>query len=528
MHGLLLACMMSSIGAVVGTAFEEALRKPFDGYCAKAPEAQRNGFPQPPSEQVLQEAKLQLRGVQLVFRHGARDLSSDKQCFKPMQQAFKHCSVQTLVSFTGLSPSEPLPLVRQVLDAYPLREADLPGSGYTSGIAGCGLGVLLDAAIPQTKALAGELRRKYFHRLPDIPVRNTTRLYSTGKLRTEATLFLMQRELFGDTPGVRLFSRPVASDPWDLNQHCPRAGLARHARHYKSVPEMIKKRFPDFARQWRKAAGTDFQPGFKDCLLVATCSEQNELQLPVPLQPGSRLFKEALRISLQLYQEHYMRDPEALQLLAAPVLVELEEFMMRQATSSTPLLAMWATHDTTILVLLAALGVWGGQWPPYTDTVVLEVYRETGKIQNDSESPESFFRFLHHGVPLVFPWCENPQLSPSSNSSHRSSLIPGLCNVKFFLPPWMAPFQKMERLREACAKANPVELDADIESELDREMSKSSQSNMFVESLNSISSFVTHVLFAGLFMFLGYSWRELSNNWSSRPLSPQNEALLSS
>ena len=40
----------------------------------------------------------------------------------------------------------------------------------------------------------------------------------------------------------------------------------------------------------------------------------------------------------------------------------------------------------------------------------------------------------------------------------------------------MAPFQKMERLREACAKANPVELDADIESELDREMSKSSQS----------------------------------------------------
>ena len=51
---------------------------------------------------------------------------------------------------------------------------------------------------------------------------------------------------------------------------------------------------------------------------------------------------------------------------------------------------------------------------------------------------------------------------------------------------------------------------------------------MFVESLNSISSFVTHVLFAGLFMFLGYSWRELSNNWSSRPLSPQNEALLSS
>eukprot|EP00435_Cladocopium_sp_Y103_P044497 s2417_g12.t1 len=129
-----------------------------------------------------------------------------------MRQAFKNCSVQTLVSFTGLSPSEPLPLVREVLDAYPLREAHLPGSGYTSGVRGCGLGVLQDAAIPQTKALAAELRR---------------------------------RELFGDTPGVRLFSRPVSSDPWDLNQHCPRAGLARHARHYKSGPNLITRRFPE-------------------------------------------------------------------------------------------------------------------------------------------------------------------------------------------------------------------------------------------------------------------------------------------
>lgn len=60
-----------------------------------------------------------------------------------------------------------------------VQEADLPGSGYTSGIAGCGLGVLLDAAIPQTKALAGELRRKYFHRLPDIPGR---KLGSTSTL----------------------------------------------------------------------------------------------------------------------------------------------------------------------------------------------------------------------------------------------------------------------------------------------------------------------------------------------------------
>jgi len=514
----MLRVLLFFAGALAST-FEDAQRLPFKGYCAKAPQAQQSGFPEAPPAHLLQEAKLQLSGIQLVFRHGARDLSSDKPCFKPMRQAFKNCSVQTLVSFTGLSPSEPLPLVREVLDAYPLREVQLPGSGYTSGLSGCGLGVLLDAAIPQTKALAAEVRR-YFPRLPAMPSRNTTRLYSTGKLRTEATLFLMQRELFGDTPGVRLFSRPVTSDPWDLNQHCPRAGLARHARHYKSGPNLITRRFPDFARRWKQASGTDFQPGFKDCLLVATCSGQHTLHLPQLLQPGSPLFKEALRVSLKMYQEHYMRDPEALHLLAAPVLIELEHFMIMQATQGSPLLAMWATHDTTILVFLAALGVWDGQWPPYTDTVVLEVYKESNST---SLSNESYFRFLHHGVPVVFPWCETQE------KEIRSDLIPGLCNVKAFLPPWITPYRNMQRLRDACARTAPAGLDA----EFLHEDHMASQSDGFVESWWSRNSFVMYALYAlscGVFMFLGYCWRELRelNRWNSQFCFAQLETLLSS
>jgi len=57
-----------------------------------------------------------------------------------------------------------------ILSFNTLQEVQLPGSGYTSGLSGCGLGVLLDAAIPQTKALAAEVRR-YFPRLPAMPSR---------------------------------------------------------------------------------------------------------------------------------------------------------------------------------------------------------------------------------------------------------------------------------------------------------------------------------------------------------------------
>ncbi|CAK8996702.1 Lysophosphatidic acid phosphatase type 6 [Durusdinium trenchii] len=481
--------------AVEKLTFKEALQQPFEGYCAEAPDAQRSGFPEPPPVHLLRESNLQLRGVQLVFRHGARDLSSDKPCFKPLRRAFKNCSVQTLVSFTGLAPSDPEPLVREVLDAFPLREADLPGSGYTSGLEGCGLGVLLDDAIPQTKALATELRRQYFHRFSEPPSMNTTRLYSTGKLRTEATLFLMHRELFGDVPGARLFSRPVSSDPWDMNQHCPRAGHARHARHYKTSQALIEKRFPAFAKQWRLAAGTDFQAGFHDCLLVAKCSKQ--LELPEKLEPESSLFTEALRVSLLLFQEHYMHDPEALHLLAAPALVELEDFILRQAGNSMPL-ALWATHDATILVLLAALGLWNGQWPPYTDTLLIEVYVKTGEIPME---PAAFFRFLHHGHPVTFPWCETyfPEL-------------PGLCDVKSFLPPWIAPFRDLRRLRDACYTRVERGTEASVELQ---------------ELGGSAGNIAVKVLFGAFLLLLGYSWREISElTLRTRKLASARTALL--
>lgn len=265
----------------------------------------------------------------------------------------------------------------------------------------------------------------------------------------------------------------------------------------------------DFAKRWKQAAGTDFQPGFKDCLLVAKCSEQQELQLPELLQPGSPLFREALQVSLQMYQEHYMRDPVALHLLAAPSLLELEHTMASMLSQRGQSLAMWATHDTTILVLLAALGLWNGQWPPYTDTLVLEVYNSTG---------ESYFRLLHHGNPLLLPWCET-----SDVETHHSSLLPGLCNVKSFLPPWIAPFRNMQLLREACAKASPIELDQNKEDPL------ASQWDRRLKLLGRISSFATYAISAAFCMFTGYFWRELRqlpNGRSSASSASQFEALL--
>lgn len=242
-----------------------------------------------------------------------------------------------------------------------------------------------------------------------------------------------------------------------------------------------------FAEKWRLAAGTDFEAGFHDCLLVAKCSAQQYLKLPDKLQPDSALFRDALRLSLELFQKHYLQDPRALHLLAAPVLVELEKFMYQQVKLSSPVLALWATHDTTILVLLAALGLWNGQWPPYTDTLVVEVYRET-----HGEAPASFFRFLHHGTPLVFPWCER-------------RAIPGLCSLESFIPPWMVQFRNIQDLRKACSGSLGSE-------SVER---WSGQAELLQTALYAVP-------FAAFFIFIGHSWQKLAS-----PRVPR-EALLAS
>ena len=430
-------------------AFQEALLQPYAGYCAHPPLAQQGAIAGPLADEILSRAHIHLVGVQVVFRHGARDLSSDRACFATMEAVFRNCSVQQLVSFeTGEKEKEETPaLLRKMMDAYPSMEENMPGSGYISQAVGCGKGVLLNDAIPQTIALAHSIEQKYFRSLPSAPSLDTIRMYSTGKERTQATLFLLQKHLFRDESAKArsFYSRPVSSDPWDLNQHCPRVGHMRHARHFQTDPQIIERRFPSFARRWRDVAGTEFQASFKDCLLVAQCSGQQALLLPEGLQPNSELFKEALTISLELFQEHFSKDDatvEQMQLLAAPALLELDQLLQHQADETdSAAFALWATHDTTILVMLVALGLWDGQWPPYTDTLVLEVYKEL-KQQGSQRGGRAFVRLLHGSTVLHLPWCK----------VHET--IPGLCSVESFLPPAIERFRDMKAYRRACNASN--------------------------------------------------------------------------
>ena len=69
-------------------------------------------------------------------------------------------------------------------------------------------------------------------------------------------------------------------------------------------------------------------------------------------------------------------------------------------SSNSPRFSLFAAHDTTLNPLLAALGVWDGQWVPYAS--MLHIERWT------SPNGPPLMRLLFNGKELVLPLASGP------------------------------------------------------------------------------------------------------------------------
>jgi len=69
--------------------------------------------------------------------------------------------------------------------------------------------------------------------------------------------------------------------------------------------------------------------------------------------------------------------------------------------SGFPPLALYATHDNTLVNLLIAMDIWDGQWPTYAEALIVEAYRR--KMHDGKE--QGFVRILRRGKPLNFSAC---------------------------------------------------------------------------------------------------------------------------
>ena len=82
-----------------------------------------------------------------------------------------------------------------------------------------------------------------------------------------------------------------------------------------------------------------------------------------------------------------------------------------------PDMALYACHDSTLAASLTALDAWGEkgwQWPPYTSTLTLELFRAKDLPQGDGERSEGevgehFVRLRYNGTPMRIASCQLPE-----------------------------------------------------------------------------------------------------------------------
>mmetsp|Transcript_81885 Transcript_81885/g.187385 ORF Transcript_81885/g.187385 Transcript_81885/m.187385 type:complete len:214 (+) Transcript_81885:43-684(+) len=90
--------------------------------------------------------------------------------------------------------------------------------------------------------------------------------------------------------------------------------------------------------------------------------------------------------------------------IAASVpLQDVAATLQAAVSGASPRLALWSTHDTTLMPIMQALGAWDNRWPRYAMVMGLELYEKDG---------EHFVRITQDGAPIASRLCNGALMCP--------------------------------------------------------------------------------------------------------------------
>ncbi|CAK6439824.1 unnamed protein product [Pipistrellus nathusii] len=378
-------------------------------------------------------SRLELKMVQVVFRHGAR------------------------------SPLKPLPLEEQVewhpqlLEVPPQTRFDYtvtdlaggprPPSPFDSQYRGTVLkggvlaGQLTSVGMRQMFALGERLRKSYVEDTPflsptfnprEIFVRSTNmhrNLESTRCLL--AGLFQCQKEgpivIHTDEASSEVLY-PNYQSCWSLRERT--RGRRQAASLQPGISEDLEKVKEDMGIA--DSEGVDFF-----MLLDNMAAEQVHGLPSCPALRSSARIIEQRAVDTVLYMQG--GDRESLQMAVGPFLHLLERNLLTAAGPATPpgshrKLYLYAAHDVTLLPLLLALGIFDHKWPPFAADLTLELYQHR-------QSREWFVQLYYHGEAQVPRGCPDP-----------------LCPLDQFLDALSVYTLSPEKYRALCSPAPATEL----------------------------------------------------------------------
>nr|XP_004658996.3 lysophosphatidic acid phosphatase type 6 [Jaculus jaculus] len=378
--------------------------------------------------------RLELKLVQVVFRHGAR------------------------------SPLKPLPLEEQVewnpqlLEVPPQTQFDYtvtnlaggpkPHSPYDSQYqkttlkGGLFAGQLTKVGMKQMFALGERLRKNYVEDIPFLsPIFNPKEVFirSTNMYRNlESTRCLLaglfQRQKEGP---IVIHTDDASSEVLYPNyQSC---WVLRERIRDRKKAAALQPEISEDLKKVKAAIGVDSGDEVDFFVLLDNLAAEEVHSVPScpALKRFARLIEQRA-VDTALYLMH-QEDREGLQMSVGPFLHILEGNLLKAVDPATPpgqlrKLYLYATHDVTLMPLLMALGIFDHKWPPFAADLTMELYQHR-------ESKEWFVQLSYHGEEQVPRGCPDK-----------------LCPLDQFLNTLSAYTVDPQKYRTLCSQAQAMEV----------------------------------------------------------------------
>ncbi|XP_040318421.1 lysophosphatidic acid phosphatase type 6 isoform X1 [Herpailurus yagouaroundi] len=358
-------------------------------YCVHQRRVARAETPGAPSQRPVDRSLLELKMVQVVFRHGARSPLKPL----PREQAEWNLQLlevppQTQFDYTvtnlagGLKPHSPF-------DSQ-YRKTVLKGGMFA--------GQLTNVGMQQMFALGQRLRKSYVEDIPflsptfnplEVFVRSTNiyrNLESTRCLL--AGLFQSQKEgpivIHTDEASSEVLY-PNYQNCWSLQERT--RGRRQAACLQPGISEDLQK--------VKEGMGIASNDGVDFLSLLDNVAAEQVHSLPSC--PTLRRFAQMIEqraVDTALYVMQ-REDRESLQMAVGPFLHILESNLRKvmdpaTAPGKTRKLYLYAAHDVTLMPLLIILGIFDHKWPPFAVDLTMELYQH-------QESKEWFVQLYYRG-----------------------------------------------------------------------------------------------------------------------------------
>jgi hypothetical protein len=252
-----------------------------------------------------------------------------------------------------------------------------------------------------------------------------------GLLQTEVEAYVAKHHRF---PVVPLHTADRRRDILDANDDiCPRLQELREryeaSRDFRVFNELKEvETLRNFQKNVLGSASENGDiDGGLDCLMTTMCSdrplpsaiddyrggdEEGEADMQQPLNVTDygtdiflRLTNLFVRKAIGLVMANYSEYAKlAIGPLGAEILDNINAVIQKQPEvccpfRSTPKLALFSGHDTTLISLLAALGMYDSKWPPYASMMAIEIHNINidGQTNKQLSTTDYGFRIVYNG-----------------------------------------------------------------------------------------------------------------------------------